>query len=226
MIHGGGGLCLPSPQFTKFLPVAVKNLFSWLRMERGEIRRVGCLEGQKKGVLAPCSLWDGLSQVAFVCQPPRTNKSSTRLKPGWLMVSWEKRYATMFIFPVQSFLFRSLLQAESLLLDWGRCSPRIHSKPRRPAVLSFLADCGTGKRPPDDCGLCAVQGSGSATESFRLTFIHTAKRGASCRTQEPPTSKTPIELLTGSEPMLYLDFCLVVFLVGWEKAAFSMRMQW
>lgn len=36
----------------------------------------------------------------------------------------------------------------------------------------------------------------------------------------------PTELLTGSEPTLYLDFCLVVFLVGWEKAAFSMRMQW
>lgn len=100
----------------------------------------GFWKGQKKGVLVPCSLWDGLSQVAFVCQPPRTNKSSTRLKPGWLMASWEKRYATMFIFPVQSFLFKSLYRPRACCLKSWRCSPTIHSKPRRPAALSFSAD--------------------------------------------------------------------------------------
>lgn len=83
-------------------------------MERGEIRRVGFWKGQKKGVLAPCSLWDGLSQVAFVRQPPRTNKSSTRLKPGWLMVSWGKKVRNYVYIPRPKFPFQITLTGREL----------------------------------------------------------------------------------------------------------------
>lgn len=139
--------------------------------------------------MAPCSLWDGLSQVVFVCQPPRTNKSS-RVANGIL----GKKVRNYVYIPRPKFPFQITLTGRELAA-WtgGGAALEFTANPDgQPAVLSFLADCRTGKRPTDDCGLCAVQGSDSASESFRLTFILTSKRGASCRTQERPTSKTPI----------------------------------
>lgn len=67
----------------------------------------------------------------------RTNKSSTRLKLGWLMASWEKKVRNyVYIHPSKVSFSKHSYRPRACCLDWRRCSPRIHSKPRWPAVLS------------------------------------------------------------------------------------------
>lgn len=183
MIHGD--LRLPSPTVYEIPSgCSVRNLFSW-RREEGRVGFFG--KGKRRGYWshAACGMVS------------RTNKPSTCLKLGWLMASWEKRYATMFIFTPPKFPFQSTLTGRELAAWIGggaalEFTANPDGQPCSPSWPTVGTGLGTGKRPPDDCGLCAVQGSGTAEESFRLTFIHTAKRGASCRTQGPPASKTSI----------------------------------
>lgn len=146
-----------------------------------------------KAVLVPCSFGYSIS-IAFLCKGfplspswlPRNNYQL--LHPPETRVAKDiegKKGTKLYLYSAFRVLSRlqTTFRQRACCLNSRRCSPKIHSKPRTPAVLCsppwLAVGLGTGKRPSErDYGLCVVQESGTAADRFTLTFTYTIKNRA------------------------------------------------